>query len=50
MAGHPEGTFHKALQMIKRIDKSQNPEFNIEKVHFFPLGGIKQVSDFVNEI
>ena len=30
--------------------KSQNPEFNIEKVHFFPLGGIKQVSDFVNEI
>ena len=30
--------------------KSENPEFNIEKVHFFPLGGIKQVSDFVNEI
>ena len=30
--------------------KFQNPEFNIEKVHFFPLGGIKQVSDFVNEI
>ena len=29
--------------------KSNNPSFNIEKVHFFPLGGIKQVSDFVKE-
>ena len=29
--------------------KSNNPEFNIEKVHFFPLGGVKQVSDFVKE-
>ena len=27
--------------------KANNPSFNIEKVHFFPLGGIKQVSDFV---
>ena len=27
--------------------KSNNPEFNIEKVHFYPLGGIAQVSDFV---
>ena len=25
--------------------KANNPSFNIEKVHFFPLGGIKQVSD-----
>lgn len=32
------------------IHKANNPSFNIEKVHFFPLGGIKQVSDFVNEI
>ena len=29
--------------------KADNPSFNIEKVHFFPLGGIKQVSDFVEE-
>jgi len=29
--------------------KSDNPNFNIEKVHFFPLGGIKQVSKFVEE-
>ena len=29
--------------------KANNPSFNIEKVHFFPLGGIKQVSDFVRE-
>ena len=29
--------------------KANNPSFNIEKVHFFPLGGVKQVSDFVKE-
>ena len=29
--------------------KAENPSFNIEKVHFYPLGGIKQVSDFVKE-
>ncbi|MAV61715.1 MAG: 5,10-methylenetetrahydrofolate reductase [Gammaproteobacteria bacterium] len=29
--------------------KSINSDFNIEKVHFFPLGGIKQVSKFVQE-
>ena len=32
-----------------RLVKTNNPSFNIEKVHFFPLGGIKQVSDFVKE-
>ena len=30
--------------------KANNPSFNIEKVHFFPLGGVKQVSDFIKEI
>lgn len=30
--------------------KISNPEFNIEKVHFFPLGGVKMVSDFVKEM
>ena len=29
--------------------KFDNPDFNVEKVHFFPLGGIKQVSKFVEE-
>ena len=29
--------------------KANNPSFNIQKVHFFPLGGVKQVSDFVKE-
>ncbi len=29
--------------------KCNNPEFNIEKVHFFPLGGVKQVSKFVQD-
>lgn len=29
--------------------KNQNPSFNIEQVHFFPLGGIKQVTEYVKE-
>ena len=29
--------------------KANNPSFTIAQVHFFPLGGIKQVSDFVKE-
>ena len=29
--------------------KADNPDFNIDKVHFFPLGVVKQVSDFVKE-
>jgi len=27
--------------------KNENPSFNIEQVHFFPLGGIKQVTEYV---
>ena len=30
--------------------KFNNPNFNIEKVHFFPLGGVKQVTSFVKEL
>ncbi len=30
--------------------KANNPDFNIEKVHFFPLGGVKKVSEFVQEV
>ena len=29
--------------------KTNNPDFNIEQVHFFPLGGIKQVTKFVTK-
>lgn len=29
--------------------KLNNPGFNVEKVHFFPLGGVKQVSKFIEE-
>ncbi len=43
---------YKPTQIISELAayKSSNPDFNIEKVHFFPLGGIKQVSQFVKEI
>ena len=30
--------------------KANNPNFNIEKVHFFPLGGVKKVNEFVQEV
>ena len=30
--------------------KAENPELNIDQVHFFPLGGIKQTADWVKEI
>jgi len=26
--------------------KAQNPDFNIEQVHFFPLGGITKTAEF----
>ena len=29
--------------------KSQNPDFNIERVHFFPLGGAKTAANWVKE-
>ena len=29
--------------------KAANPDFNIEKVHFFPLGGISKTTEFVDE-
>lgn len=29
--------------------KNEKPSFNIEQVHFFPLGGIKQVTEYVKE-
>jgi len=43
---------YKPTNIISQLaeHKDKNPDFNIEKVHFFPLGGVKQVSDFVKEI
>ncbi len=29
--------------------KAQNPDFNIERVHFFPLGGIAKTTEFIDE-
>ena len=43
---------YKPTQIISELAeyKASNPDFNIEKVHFFPLGGVKQVSKFVQEV
>ena len=30
--------------------KFEDPELNIEQVHFFPLGGIKKTADWVSEV
>ena len=42
---------YKPTQILTELAeyKHNNPDFNIEKVHFFPLGGVKQVSRFVEE-
>ena len=43
---------YKATQILKELaeQKAKDPKFNIEKVHFFPFGGIKQTSDWVREV
>ncbi len=43
---------YKPTEILKELAdyKISNPEFNIEKVHFFPLGGVKMVSDFLKEM
>ena len=42
---------YKPTQVLQELAdyKSTNPSFNIEQVHFFPLGGMKRVTDFVQE-
>ena len=30
--------------------KLKDPDLNIEQVHFFPIGGIKQTVDWVKEV
>ena len=43
---------YKPTEILKELAeyKISDPEFNIEKVHFFPLGGVKMVSDFLKEM
>ena len=43
---------YKPTQVLKDLAeyKAKDPKFNIEQVHFFPFGGIKQTSDWVREV
>jgi methylenetetrahydrofolate reductase (NADPH) len=43
---------YKPTQVLKDLAeyKAKDPRFNIEQVHFFPFGGIKQTSDWVREV
>ena len=42
---------YKPTQILNKLAeyKSKEPEFNIEQVHFFPLGGIEQTVDWLEE-
>lgn len=43
---------YKPTQILKDLAeyKVKDPEFNIEQVHFFPFGGVKQTSDWLEEV
>ena len=43
---------YEPTQVLKELAeyKAKDPKFNIEQVHFFPFGGVKQTSDWVREI
>ena len=43
---------YEPTQVLKDLAeyKAKDPKFNIEQVHFFPFGGIKQTSDWVREV
>ena len=43
---------YKPTQILKDLAeyKSKDPELNIEQVHFFPIGGIKQTTDWLEEV
>ena len=43
---------YEPTQVLKELAeyKAKDPKFNIEQVHFFPFGGIKQTSDWVREV
>ena len=42
---------YKPTQILNELadHKSKDPEFNIEQVHFFPIGGVKQTVDWLEE-
>ena len=43
---------YKPTQMLTDLSeyKSKDPTLNIEQVHFFPIGGIKQTTDWLEEV
>lgn len=43
---------YEPTQILKDLAeyKAKDPLFNIEKLHFFPFGGVKQTSDWLKEI
>ena len=43
---------YKPTQMLKDLSeyKSKDPTLNIEQVHFFPIGGIKQTTNWLQEV
>ena len=43
---------YKPTEILKGLaeHKKQDPELNIEQVHFFPIGGMKQTADFIKEV
>ena len=42
---------YKPTQILNELAeyKSKDPESNIEQVHFFPIGGIKQTVDWIED-
>ena len=43
---------YEPAQVLKDLAeyKAKDPKFNIEQVHFFPFGGVKETSDWVREV
>jgi methylenetetrahydrofolate reductase (NADPH) len=43
---------YKPTQMLNDLSeyRSKDPTLNIEQVHFFPIGGIKQTTDWIEEV
>ena len=43
---------YEPTQVLKELAeyKAKDPKFNIEQVHFFPFGGVKETSDWVREV
>ena len=43
---------YEPIQILKDLSqhKAKDPKFNIEQIHFFPFGGIKETSDWVEKM